>query len=302
MDFKQLEAFVAVVEYNSFSEAARHLYLTQPTISAHIQSLEEELNARLILRTTKKLAITQQGYQLYDSAIRMLNMRSNVVEEFTGRRKKIIDLGVSTIPSAYILPDVLSAFAAQMPEVCFHAWQSDSRGAVEKVLNGSVDLSMVGDIAQEESCHFIPFCQDNLVIAAPANAHFLKYQETGATLLDFLREPFIMREDGSGTKKEMEQFLERQGISQDSLNIVACMNDLEAIRKSIAKGLGISILSARSTQDLAASRKILLFPLSNSAPTRTFYIVYSKNRILKPHVKQFIQFVRDFYGDSLAGL
>ena len=70
MEFKQLEAFVAVVDYGSFSEAARRLYLTQPTISTHIRSLEEELHSRLILRTTKKTTVTTRGYQLYDSAVR----------------------------------------------------------------------------------------------------------------------------------------------------------------------------------------------------------------------------------------
>ena len=99
MEFKQLEAFVAVVENKSFSEAARQLNLTQPTISAHINSLEQELNSRLLIRTTKKLNITQRGLLLYDCASNMLNMRSNIIEEFTGQNKKIIDLAVSTIPS-----------------------------------------------------------------------------------------------------------------------------------------------------------------------------------------------------------
>ena len=104
MEFKQLEAFVAVVENKSFSEAARQLNLTQPTISAHIQSLEQELNSRLLIRTTKKLTITQRGLQLYDCASNILNMRSNIIEEFTGINKKIVDLAVSTIPSSYLLP------------------------------------------------------------------------------------------------------------------------------------------------------------------------------------------------------
>ena len=106
MEFKQLEAFVAVVENKSFSEAARQLNLTQPTISAHINSLEQELNSRLLIRTTKKLTITQRGLQLYDCASNMLNMRSNIIEEFTGQNKKIIDLAVSTIPSSNLLPEM----------------------------------------------------------------------------------------------------------------------------------------------------------------------------------------------------
>ena len=149
MEFKQLEAFVAVVENKSFSEAARQLNLTQPTISAHINSLEQELNSRLLIRTTKKLNITQRGLLLYDCASNMLNMRSNIIEEFTGQNKKIVDLAVSTIPSSYLLPDILSAFTSQIPDVYFHSWQSDSLGAVARVLDGSVDLALVGNTFDE---------------------------------------------------------------------------------------------------------------------------------------------------------
>ena len=73
------------------------------------------------------------------------------------------------------------------------------------------------------------------------------------------------------------------------------MNDLESIKKSIANGLGISVLSARSAADMEKTNQLLLFPLDETEHTREFYIVYSKNRILKPHVRQFIQFVREYY-------
>ena len=224
MEFKQLEAFVAVVENKSFSEAARQLNLTQPTISAHIQSLEQELNSRLLIRTTKKLTITQRGLQLYDCASNILNMRSNIIEEFTGINKKIVDLAVSTIPSSYLLPEILSAFTCQIPDVYFHSWQSDSLGAVSRVLDGSVDLALVGNTFEEPDCCFIPFRTDKLVIATPVNEHYLKYQEKAdlGTLdfSDFLDEPFIMRESGSGTKKEIDRYLESHNIPDTSLHVV----------------------------------------------------------------------------------
>lgn len=299
MEFKQLEAFVAVVENKSFSEAARQLNLTQPTISAHIQTLEQELNSRLLIRTTKKLTITQRGLQLYDCASNMLNMRKNIIDEFTGHNKKIIDLAVSTIPSSYLLPEILGAFTKQISDIYFHSWQSDSLGAVSRVLDGSVDLALIGNTFDEPDCCFIPFRQDKLVIATPVNDHYLqleKKSKSGALeFSDFLKEPFIMRETGSGTKKEIDRYLEERNIPASSLRIVARMNDLEAIRKSVAGGLGISILSACSARDLADTHQILMFPLNSEKAVRTFYIVYSKNRILKPHVKQFLKFVKNFY-------
>ena len=297
MEFKQLEAFVAVVDYGSFSEAARKLYLTQPTISAHIRSLEEELHARLIIRTTKKLTITTKGYQLYDSAFRILDIRNNLLENFTGSRKQIIDLAASTIPSSYLLPELLAGFGRMYPDVYFHPWQTDSSGAINRVLDGTVDLALTGQNTGDGSCVFIPFCQDNMVIATPVNDHYLnlKQKEQPVVFQDFIKDPVIIREKGSGTKKEMDIFLENAGIEPSSLNVVARMNDLESIKKSIVNGLGFSILSARSVVDLQKTKQILLFPLEESAHKRSFYIVYSKNRILKSHVRQFIHYVKEYY-------
>ena len=295
MEFKQLEAFVAVVDYGSFSEAARKLYLTQPTISAHVRSLEEELHTRLILRTTKKTTITTRGYQLYDSAVRMLEIRNNLLENFTGVLKHMIDLAASTIPSSYLLPEILAAFGKTHPDIYFHSIQADSAESINRVLDGTVDLALVGQNTRDETCVFLPFCQDKLVIATPITNHYLSLQNKTVSFEDFIKDPIIIREKGSGTKKEMDLFLERIGITPSDLNVIARMNDLEGIKKSIVNGLGISILSARSAIDLQKTKQILLFPLEESAHKRTFYIVYSKNRILKPHVRQFIQFIQNFY-------
>lgn len=299
MEFKQLEAFVAVVDYGSFSEAARRLYLTQPTISAHIRSLEDELHMKLIIRTTKKTTVTAKGYQLYDSAVRMLDIRNNLLENFTGAHKHMIDLAASTIPSSYLLPELLAAFGKAHPDVYFHSVQSDSAESISRVLDGTVDLALVGQNTRDESCVFLPFCYDELVLATPVTDRYLSLYshlpDEPISFRDFAKDPIIIREKGSGTKKEMDLFLEKNGIIPGNLNVVARMNDLESIKKSIVNGLGISILSSRSVTDLQKTKQILVFPLGEPTHKRSFYIVYSKNRILKPHVKQFIQFVRDYY-------
>ena len=298
MEFKQLEAFVAVVDYNSFTEAARRLYLTQPTVSAHVSALEKELHSRLIIRTTRNFTVTQRGLELYECAVHMLNMRRQLVEEFTGAQRKLIDLSASTIPSSYMLPELLSEFARSEPDIHFHVWQSDSAQAIQKVEQGLVDFGLVGQKMDGDSCEFIPFCRDSLVIATPVSEHYLNLKDRSASFEDFRGEPFIMRESGSGTKKEMDLFLEKHRTSVADLNVVAYMNDLE----SIVSGLGISIVSACSVKDLEKTRQILLFPLEESAHKRIFYIVYSKHRILKPYVRQFMKFVQRYYGAGRTAL
>ena len=225
----------------------------------------------------------------------MLEIRNNLLENFTGVQKHMIDLAASTIPSSYLLPEILAAFGKTHPDIYFHSIQADSAESINRVLDGTVDLALVGQNTRDETCVFLPFCQDELVIATPITNHYLGLQNKSVTFEDFIKDPIIIREKGSGTKKEMDLFLEQIGVTPSDLNVIARMNDLEGIKKSIVNGLGISILSARSAIDLQKTKQILLFPLEESAHKRTFYIVYSKNRILKPHVRQFIQFVQNFY-------
>ena len=225
----------------------------------------------------------------------MLEIRNNLLENFTGVQKHMIDLAASTIPSSYLLPEILAAFGKTHPDIYFHSIQADSAESINRVLDGTVDLALVGQNTRDETCVFLPFCQDELVIATPITNHYLGLQNKSVTFENFIKDPIIIREKGSGTKKEMDLFLEQIGVTPSDLNVIARMNDLEGIKKSIVNGLGISILSARSAIDLQKTKQILLFPLEESAHKRTFYIVYSKNRILKPHVRQFIQFVQNFY-------
>lgn len=295
MELKQLEAFVSVVDYNSFSEAARHLFLTQPTVSAHVASLEKELNTKLISRTTKKLQVTPQGYDLYDAAVSMLKIRDHILNEFVGSHKQIIELGASTIPSSYVLPEVLSAFGQVNPDVYFHSELSDSMGIIQQVENGRLDFGLVGMTTDSSELVYIPFLKDELVIATPVTPHYLELSNQNADLTELMDEPFILREKGSGTKKAVDRYLEERHIPAGALNVVARMNDLEAVKRSIINGLGISILSAKSVQDLKDSRQILIFPLDNPAPTRSLYIVYRKKHALLPHVRRFIQFVQNYY-------
>ena len=100
MEIKQLESFAAVVRLGSFTRAAEELYISQPTVSTHIRTLEEELNTRLILRTTKSIEVTAAGKKVYDDAVSILQLRDRMLQESAGGAKRIIHLGASTIPSA----------------------------------------------------------------------------------------------------------------------------------------------------------------------------------------------------------
>lgn len=294
MDFKQLEAFSAVIEWNSFSIAAKKLYLTQSTISSHIKFLEEELNTKLIIRTTKKMTVTKEGLLLYEYANSMLNLRQKAYDEFNTSTQNIIHLGASTIPSSYILPKALSDYRHKFSNVSFDVWQSDSFGVIDKIIDGSLDIGLVGTRGNDENCISEPFFKDEFVIATPANDYYKKLKKQNVSIKTLLKEPIIMRENGSGTKKESEKFIEKMGIDIKSLNVVASMNDQESIKKTIVNGMGISIISRKASEDFEKEKKIITFKLDTNVTYRNLYIVYMKNRIISKQIKNFIKFMKNF--------
>ena len=166
MDFKQLRSFVAVADCGSFTQAAAKLYASQPTVSAHIRQLEDELHETLFLRTTKSLAITPRGRRLYDYAVHVLDLQEQLMRAWA-QDERTIRLGASTIPLSCILPEVLPAFRAQHPEAVFSILQSDSDGVLQQLRAGRFELGFTGAKEEAQDVVFSPFFTDRMVLITP---------------------------------------------------------------------------------------------------------------------------------------
>lgn len=206
-----------------------------------------------------------------------------MINRWNGHDSKVIRLGVSTIPSAYILPEVLPTFGKSHEDIYFVVTQSDSRGIIDAVHKGSYELGLVGMKTDDEQLVFRKFYQDRLVMIAPVNDYFLEMKDTGSfSLEEVLQEqPVILREQGSGTGKSASAFLEKIGISEDKLHIAARINDQEAIKNLVAGGLGVSIVSEKAVHDYIDAKRLLQFELPGHIAGREFYIIYHKEYILK---------------------
>jgi len=299
MDFKQLQSFVTVVKCKSFTKAAAQLYISQPTISTHIRTLEEELHSRLIIRTTKSLEVTPRGMELYECAFSILGLKDNLLQRWTNRENGIIQLGASTIPSAYILPELLPEYSRQHPETYFVIHQDDSQGVVNELQSGNFDVGLIGMNCQNESLTYIPFYQDHMVLVTPANQHFLALKEQpDLDLQTLLKEPLILREQGSGSKKSADQLLGSLGIKESDLKITARINDQESIKNLVAGGFGISIISERAARNFVAEKRLLMFDLPRAASCRNLYLVFQKNYMLDEYIQEFIDFAKKYYSSD----
>lgn len=294
MEFRQLEVFTAVAELKSFSKAADSLFLSQSTVSSHIKNLEKELHQKLIIRTTKSLQLTENGVFFLGYARRIIETRDAAVNRLNSPTNSIVHLGASTIPSGYLLPGLLSAFHKKHPSTFFNIIQGDSKEILDKILDGTIELGLVGENCTSSKCTCIPFCSDELVLVTPANPYYLSLKKTNPDISTLLKEPMIVREQGSGTQKAADRFLESLNIRTETLNVVAWNNDLESTKRMIINGLGISILSGLAAKELQQQGQVLTFPLP-SRFERKFYITFLKNRTLNIEIQEFIDHVVNFY-------
>ena len=292
MDFKQLQSFVTVVQEESFTQAASKLFISQSTISTHIRQLETALNTKLILRTTKSLQITPKGRELYEYAQNILKLKERMLQACSIESQRIIHLGASTIPSAYILPKLLADFGKLHPDIYFIIHQSDSQGIISGLKDGLFNLGFIGMSCEDSDFCCQPFCKDRMVLITPVNEHFLRYkQQKEVALTELLREPLILREKGSGSKKMADNFLAHSGISEDELQIIARVNDQEAIKNLVASGMGISIISEKAAHNFLQEKRLLSFELPQDFSERSLYLIYRQNYLLPSYVKEFLSFI-----------
>lgn len=294
MELKQLRSFVCVVQCGSFTKASERLYLSQPTVSAHIQTLEEELGKRLLLRTTKNLEVTSIGQEVYRRAVDILELQNQMVELCSYKTQRVIRLGASTVPSAYVLPHLLPEFGKLYPEIYFTVQQTNSQGVLDGLLDGLFDVGLLG-LKGDDRLTCIPFCKDRIVLIAPVAEPYLSLcGQQQPPLTELLAQPIILREKSSGSRKTADLFLDSMGIHEDQLHVIARMNDQEAIKNLVAGGLGVSLISERAAQNFVEEKRVLKFDLpSNNG--RTFYLAYRREHILRPCTKNFLNFTREKY-------
>ena len=280
MNLKQLEAFVQVSESGSFSKAAKELFLTQPTISAHISSLEKELNVRLFIRNTKEVSLSDDGKDLYRYAKQITDLEKAIEERFymdSDDGKHFITIAASTIPAQYLLPKVLMCYRERYPKEQIKIMETDSSEVVTQVVDHMVDVGFTGTVLEKKHCKYIPFYKD----------------EQNRDDIDWIkRKPLILREEGSGTRKEAEKQLKNAGISMEALDIVASIANQETIKKSVKQGMGITVLSRLAAED---EDGLLIFPIPGADEGRDINLVYNKNYQRTRSADRFIRIVKEVY-------
>lgn len=292
MDFRQLETFAAIAKFKSFSKAADYLFLTQPTISNHIQNLENQLGTILIDRTNKKVSLTKAGEILYTYALDILNKRELALfklEQFKGKIEGTLEIASSTTPEHYFLPKLLNSFHQIHPDVKYHLFHYDSQQVIDAIVHGQIDFGIVGVKDEKKQLNYIHLMEDRLVLIAPYSP---PYRNIDSVSIDFLLDKkLILREEGSGTRKIFEEELKQQHLSTEHLPVVAYMENTETIKQCVRLGLGLAIVSELAICDELKFSTLKKIEIEGLDLHRYFYFAYHKHRTLSPLAETFKNYV-----------
>ena len=293
INLKQLEAFVTTAEYSSFTKAAEALYLTQSTVSAHINSMEQILGVRLIQRgSRRRVQLTVEGRQAYDMAKEILNRCQTLQNLGNTIEQCQLAVGASSVPSQYLVPELMSGFLSKNPDSRYVLQRGDSERIHQLLKQGDVRIGFVGAANDRDNYNYHVVTGDRLVLITPNTERYRKLKNSGTSGRLLLREPIILREVSSGTRKAMEAYLNRLGVPVRSLNLVAQIDNTEAIKSSVSRGMGVSVVSELTVREELESGKLLSFDLDAGGLFRNIYLCWRKDIVLTSVEKKFVDYVR----------
>ena len=294
IDFRHLETFCRIADLKSFSKAADDLFLTQPTVSGHILSLEHSLSLRLFDRMGKEVRLTKAGEVFLRYASKILTLRKdllNALSEFAQGIRGELSLGASTIPGEYFLPKLMGNFKEEHPHCAVSLKIADTREVVQYVLEGIVEFGMTGGKWNHSSLRYEKYGEDQIIVIGPPNHPLIAKKKVD--LEGLLKEPWIIREEGSGTQMAVEKALRKEGKSLKQFNVVMEMGSTSSLKEGVKARLGLAFISQKAVEEELNQNRLSQIRVEGIEPvSRQIYIVTHRRRTLSPIGMEFLQFLR----------
>ena len=294
IDFRHLETFSRVAELKSFSKAANDLFLTQPTVSGHILSLEQSLSLRLFDRTGKGIRLTKAGEVFLKYASKILSFRKdllNALSEFSQGIRGELSLGASTIPGEYLLPKLMGHFKKDHPHFIISLKIADTKEIVQYVLQDNIELGIIGAKLNHSSLHYEKFEEDEIIVVAPSDHPLIRKRRV--TLEELFNEPWIIREEGSGTQIAVEKALRKKGKSLKQFNVAMEMGSTSSVKEGVKAKLGLAFISRRAAEEELNQGLFSRIDVEGIEPiSRQIYIVSHRGRTLSPIGMEFHRFLK----------
>nr|MBH9374895.1 LysR family transcriptional regulator [Pseudomonas aeruginosa] len=289
LSFRQLQIFCAVARCGSTTAAAESISLSQSATSAALNELESQLSTRLFDRVGKRLQLNEVGRRFLPQALRLLDGVAQLEQQFavSAAPQASLTVAASSPIGNYVLPRLLAAFARGQPGGRVNASIGNTGSAVQDVVTFAADIGLIEGPCHEPGLRVEPWLEDSLIgVAAPGHPLAARTQGSREALR---RARWLLREPGSGTREEVSHaLLGHLHYLEDSLDL----GSSEAIKHSVAAGLGISCLSRWVVEEQLASGALVELRSSLPPLRRRFYMLRQRDKFLAPGFERFWEHCR----------
>lgn len=300
IDDHKLKIFCIVAETKSFSKASEIIRLTQPAVSLQIQALEEMYGTKLFNRSGCVITLTKAGEMLYKYAKEINSLYTAAekeIGEYTGVTKGVISIGASSTIGNYILPYVVADFRRKYPKVGVHLHIGNTKNVVDYLNAGNVDIGLVEGEVRKQKLVVEKLIPDELVLIMSPYHQWAK--NSTVSLMSLLKEPFIFREEGSGTRQMIEKYFSKHGISPQQIKIALIMGSTESIKGAVEEGLGVSIVSRWAAKKESRYGTLKTATFKEDRFVRDFSLVRRRAKESSHTLDRFIEFLKKYPFDKL---
>ncbi|HZK18689.1 MAG TPA: selenium metabolism-associated LysR family transcriptional regulator [Clostridia bacterium] len=294
MNFSYLKTLVKVVELKGVSKAAQVLNLTQPAVSKQIGILESYYETEILDRSRRRFTLTEGGKVIHQHALAILSEQRDAFEalnELSTVIKGDLFITASTIPGHYIIPRMIGPFIMKYPQIRVTIEITDSGKVLKLLYDDKIHLGAVGHEVKNRRVSSKMLASDQLVLITPPEHPLAKKGCVNAG--DLLEYNLVWREPESGTRRVIEEKLNKAGIDLGDLKIAAELGSNESVVTAVQAGLGISIVSMWAVREKEQAGKLRCLLLKDVPLKRNLFLVHLKNRKLTRAAKAFLDFMAD---------
>ena len=294
MPDEKLKTFLTVVRCGSLTQAARELFISQPAVTLQIHKLEEEYHETLFYRRERGIELTPAGKVLYDYAQRIGRLYDEASEEIgslSGKIRGTLLVGATLTIGEYVLPAVVGRFKADYPNVDILLEVENTDRVVDQVASGKFDCGLVEGPFENGSIYAEKFADDKLIFVC--SAHHLLTKNSELDLETLTREPFILREPGSGTRRVFEDALRRAGIDPANLKVLMQLGSTQMIKSMVAENIGVTVISERTVRNEIQLGLLKKLEIPSLDLRRAFEFIFKKDMPVSLITRQFVATCRE---------
>ena len=286
LNFNQFIVFYHAAKHLNFTVAASELFITQPAVTAQVKSFEEACNLKLFKKRARRVYLTDEGRILFDFAERIFKYEKeieNTIDDMRELKRGILSLGTTKAYARYFMPLMISNFHKNYPNIKIQLNGGSSLDMIYSLLDFKIEVAVIARAMDHPEVNFFPFSKEEMAIILAPN-HPLTRKKS-ISFKDLADEPFIMKENGSGTRKLVEQLFEKEGCEPNALMETS---NTEFIKQLVQRGEGVSFLVREAVAAEIADKMLAEVPLKGQKIYLEVSIAYLKNQVLSPPARAFV--------------